>query len=166
MFNVLVFFLLRSPFYGEDFYCEIPRSFRHLSFYIFDRDVFRRDSSIGKVAVKKEDLQRYHGKDTWFPLRHVSADSEVQVCRTENTHTHKHTHTHTQSFNLLRRSSILLSQDGTFASRMEGSGGLFDRLRILRRQPVHIDPPHAVHTTFTPPCSSYHIDPPIHFILH
>uniref|UniRef100_A0A669CJW6 RAS p21 protein activator 3 n=1 Tax=Oreochromis niloticus TaxID=8128 RepID=A0A669CJW6_ORENI len=26
------------PFYGEDFYCEIPRSFRHLSFYIFDRD--------------------------------------------------------------------------------------------------------------------------------
>uniref|UniRef100_A0A8K9Y1A5 RAS p21 protein activator 3 n=1 Tax=Oncorhynchus mykiss TaxID=8022 RepID=A0A8K9Y1A5_ONCMY len=67
------------PFYGEDFYCEIPRSFRHLSFYIFDRDVFRRDSSIGKVAVKKEDLQRYHGKDTWFPLRHVSADSEVQV---------------------------------------------------------------------------------------
>ncbi|PNJ01679.1 hypothetical protein CR201_G0055594 [Pongo abelii] len=33
-------------FYGEDFYCEIPRSFRHLSFYIFDRDVFRRDSII------------------------------------------------------------------------------------------------------------------------
>ncbi|KAG7463535.1 hypothetical protein MATL_G00177580 [Megalops atlanticus] len=66
------------PFYGEDFYCEIPRSFRHLSFYIFDRDVFRRDSSIGKVAVKKEDLQKYHGKDTWFQLQHVSADSEVQ----------------------------------------------------------------------------------------
>ncbi|KAK6325903.1 hypothetical protein J4Q44_G00052450 [Coregonus suidteri] len=60
------------PFYGEDFYCEIPRSFRHLSFYIFDRDVFRRDSSIGKVAVKKEDLQRYHGKDTWFPLQHCT----------------------------------------------------------------------------------------------
>lgn len=37
-----------SPFYGEDFYCEIPRSFRHLSFYIFDRDVFRRDSIIGR----------------------------------------------------------------------------------------------------------------------
>ncbi|KAF4799913.1 hypothetical protein TURU_048993 [Turdus rufiventris] len=35
------------PFYGEDFYCEIPRTFRHLSFYIFDRDVFRRDSIIG-----------------------------------------------------------------------------------------------------------------------
>uniref|UniRef100_A0A667YVM8 RAS p21 protein activator 3 n=1 Tax=Myripristis murdjan TaxID=586833 RepID=A0A667YVM8_9TELE len=70
--------LSSSPFYGEDFYCEIPRSFRHLSFYIFDRDVFRRDSSIGKVAVKKEDLQKYHGKDTWFQLQPVSADSEVQ----------------------------------------------------------------------------------------
>ncbi|XP_052435275.1 ras GTPase-activating protein 3 isoform X2 [Carassius gibelio] len=66
------------PFYGEDFYCEIPRSFRHLSFYIFDRDVFRRDSSIGKVAVKKEELQKYHGKDHWFPLQPVCADSEVQ----------------------------------------------------------------------------------------
>uniref|UniRef100_A0A8B9JMV6 Ras GTPase-activating protein 2 n=1 Tax=Astyanax mexicanus TaxID=7994 RepID=A0A8B9JMV6_ASTMX len=66
------------PFYGEDFSCEIPRNFHHLSFYIFDRDVFRRDSSIGKVAVKKEDLQKYHGKDTWFQLQPVSADSEVQ----------------------------------------------------------------------------------------
>ncbi|MBN3322689.1 RASA3 protein, partial [Atractosteus spatula] len=66
------------PFYGEDFYCEIPRSFRHLSFYIFDRDVFRRESIIGKVAVKKEDLQKYHGRDTWFQLQHVDADSEVQ----------------------------------------------------------------------------------------
>ena len=45
-----------SPFYGEDFYCEIPRSFRHLSFYIFDRDVFRRDSSIG------EDVGNFHHK--------------------------------------------------------------------------------------------------------
>uniref|UniRef100_A0A8D2KYV2 RAS p21 protein activator 3 n=1 Tax=Varanus komodoensis TaxID=61221 RepID=A0A8D2KYV2_VARKO len=67
------------PFYGEDFYCEIPRSFRHLSFYIFDRDVFRRDSIIGKVAILKEDLQKYHNRDTWFQLQHVDADSEVQV---------------------------------------------------------------------------------------
>lgn len=34
---------------------------------------------VGKVAVKKEDLQKYHGKDTWFQLQPVSADSEVQV---------------------------------------------------------------------------------------
>ncbi|XP_023589330.1 ras GTPase-activating protein 3-like isoform X2 [Trichechus manatus latirostris] len=67
------------PFYGEDFYCEIPRSFRHLSFYIFDRDVFRRDSIIGKVAIRKEDLQKYHNRDTWFQLQHVDADSEVQA---------------------------------------------------------------------------------------
>nr|XP_054390775.1 ras GTPase-activating protein 3 [Pongo abelii] len=65
-------------FYGEDFYCEIPRNFRHLSFYIFDRDVFRRDSIIGKVAIQKEDLQKYHNRDTWFQLQHVDADSEVQ----------------------------------------------------------------------------------------
>ncbi|XP_063573262.1 ras GTPase-activating protein 3 isoform X1 [Pongo abelii] len=68
-------------FYGEDFYCEIPRNFRHLSFYIFDRDVFRRDSIIGKVAIQKEDLQKYHNRDTWFQLQHVDADSEVQVTR-------------------------------------------------------------------------------------
>lgn len=43
-------FFLPSPFYGEDFYCEIPRTFRHLSFYIFDRDVFRRDSIIGMCS--------------------------------------------------------------------------------------------------------------------
>uniref|UniRef100_UPI00398E67FD ras GTPase-activating protein 3 isoform X4 n=1 Tax=Pristiophorus japonicus TaxID=55135 RepID=UPI00398E67FD len=67
-----------SPFYGEDFYCEIPRTFRYLSFYIFDRDVFRRDSIIGKVAIKKEELQKYHNRDTWFPLQPVDADSEVQ----------------------------------------------------------------------------------------
>uniref|UniRef100_UPI00398F1689 ras GTPase-activating protein 3 isoform X1 n=2 Tax=Pristiophorus japonicus TaxID=55135 RepID=UPI00398F1689 len=66
------------PFYGEDFYCEIPRTFRYLSFYIFDRDVFRRDSIIGKVAIKKEELQKYHNRDTWFPLQPVDADSEVQ----------------------------------------------------------------------------------------
>nr|XP_012620982.2 ras GTPase-activating protein 3 isoform X3 [Microcebus murinus] len=66
------------PFYGEDFYCEIPRSFRHLSFYLFDRDVFRRDSIIGKVAIRKEDLPKYHNRDTWFQLQHVDADSEVQ----------------------------------------------------------------------------------------
>ncbi|XP_043927049.1 ras GTPase-activating protein 3 isoform X2 [Protopterus annectens] len=66
------------PFYGEDFYCEIPRSFRHLSFYIYDRDVFRRDTIIGKVAIQKETLQQYHNRDTWFQVQHVDADSEVQ----------------------------------------------------------------------------------------
>lgn len=41
--------------------------------------LFMMSLSSGKVAVKKEDLQKYHGKDHWFPLHSVSADSEVQV---------------------------------------------------------------------------------------
>uniref|UniRef100_A0A8C8RCI8 RAS p21 protein activator 3 n=1 Tax=Pelusios castaneus TaxID=367368 RepID=A0A8C8RCI8_9SAUR len=32
----------------------------------------------GKVAIQKEDLQKYHNRDTWFQLQHVDADSEVQ----------------------------------------------------------------------------------------
>ncbi|KAJ8783236.1 hypothetical protein J1605_009319 [Eschrichtius robustus] len=32
----------------------------------------------GKVAIRKEDLQKYHNRDTWFQLQHVDADSEVQ----------------------------------------------------------------------------------------
>lgn len=55
----------------------------------------------GKVAVKKEDLQKYHGKDTWFQLQPVSADSEVQVSsegeNTSRTHIYMHTQTHTHT---------------------------------------------------------------------
>lgn len=36
-------------------------------------------SIAGKVAIQKEDLQKYHNRDTWFQLQHVDADSEVQV---------------------------------------------------------------------------------------
>lgn len=46
---------------------------------------------VGKVAVKKEDLQKYHGKDTWFQLQPVSADSEVQVSAKAHTFTQTHT---------------------------------------------------------------------------
>jgi hypothetical protein len=50
---------------------------------------------------------------------------------------------------LRHRSSILFSKDCSFASRMEGSGGLFDRLRILRWQPalrpLFLSPLHANH---------------------
>lgn len=31
------------------------------------------------MAIQKEDLQKYHNRDTWFQLQHVDADSEVQV---------------------------------------------------------------------------------------
>ncbi|KAM3836593.1 ras GTPase-activating protein 3 isoform 2-T2 [Vipera latastei] len=30
------------------------------------------------LAILKEDLQKYHNRDTWFQLQHVDADSEVQ----------------------------------------------------------------------------------------
>ena len=33
---------------------------------------------LGKVSLKKEELSRYQGKDHWFPLQPVHADSEVQ----------------------------------------------------------------------------------------
>uniref|UniRef100_UPI00358FE584 ras GTPase-activating protein 3-like isoform X2 n=1 Tax=Myxine glutinosa TaxID=7769 RepID=UPI00358FE584 len=65
------------PFFGEDYYCEIPRSFRFLSFYLYDR-VLRRDTVIGKVAIDREKLSMYNGKDTWFAVQQVDDNSEVQ----------------------------------------------------------------------------------------
>ncbi|KAM9317426.1 ras GTPase-activating protein 2 [Gastrophryne carolinensis] len=67
-----------NPFYGEDFYFEIPRAFHNLSFYIYDKNVLQRDLRIGKVAIKKEDLFRYNGKEPWFPLQPIDSNSEVQ----------------------------------------------------------------------------------------
>ncbi|XP_063771694.1 ras GTPase-activating protein 2 isoform X2 [Pseudophryne corroboree] len=67
-----------NPFYGEDFYFEIPRSFHNLSFYIYDKSLLQRDLRIGKVAIKKEDLCRYNCKEPWFPLQPIDSNSEVQ----------------------------------------------------------------------------------------
>lgn len=74
-------FWLFSPFFGEEFQFEVPRTFRHLSFYIYDKDsraVNNRDKILGKVAIKKDELCQYHGKDHWFPIKPVDSDSEVQ----------------------------------------------------------------------------------------
>lgn len=69
-----------NPYFGEEFQFEVPRKFRFLSLYIYDRDKsVKQDKALGKVAIKKEDLPKYHGKDHWFPLVPVDADSEVQV---------------------------------------------------------------------------------------
>lgn len=69
-----------SPFFSEDFQFEVPRRFRYLSVYIYDRDrSLKQDKVIGKVAVKREELHSYHSKDNWFPILPVDADSEVQV---------------------------------------------------------------------------------------
>lgn len=71
--------LFFSPFFGEEFQFEVPRRFRYLSIYVFDRDKhLKQDKVLGKVAIKREDLQQYNNKDHWFELRPVDADSEVQ----------------------------------------------------------------------------------------
>ncbi|KAB7493725.1 Ras GTPase-activating protein 3 [Armadillidium nasatum] len=70
---------LQSPFFGEEFQFSIPREFRFLSFYLYDRDrPMKTDKIIGKVSVKKESLSNFHGKDQWFSITPVDADSEVQ----------------------------------------------------------------------------------------
>uniref|UniRef100_A0A671LPZ0 Ras GTPase-activating protein 2-like n=1 Tax=Sinocyclocheilus anshuiensis TaxID=1608454 RepID=A0A671LPZ0_9TELE len=68
-----------SPFYGEDFYFEIPRPFQCLSFYVYAKSMFQiRDLPVGKVAIRKEDLYKYCGKENWFQLQPVDPHSEVQ----------------------------------------------------------------------------------------
>ncbi|XP_033238103.1 GTPase-activating protein isoform X1 [Drosophila pseudoobscura] len=66
-----------APFYGEEHQFKIPRRFRHLSIYVWDRDM-KQDKPIGKIAIKREELHMYNHKDHWFTLRPVDADSEVQ----------------------------------------------------------------------------------------
>uniref|UniRef100_A0A452DP72 RAS p21 protein activator 2 n=1 Tax=Capra hircus TaxID=9925 RepID=A0A452DP72_CAPHI len=68
-----------SPFFSEEFYFEIPRTFQYLSFYVYDKNVLQRDLRIGKVAIKKEDLCNHSGKETWFSLQPVDSNSEVQI---------------------------------------------------------------------------------------
>ncbi|XP_069955564.1 ras GTPase-activating protein 3 isoform X3 [Cherax quadricarinatus] len=68
-----------SAFFGEEFQFDIPREFRFLSFYLYDRDrPMKTDRIMGKVSIKKDDLHKYNGKDQWFPITPVDADSEVQ----------------------------------------------------------------------------------------
>ncbi|XP_012251278.2 GTPase-activating protein isoform X5 [Athalia rosae] len=68
-----------TPFFGEEFQFEVPRKFRYLSIYVYDRDRhLKQDKILGKVAIKREELATYHNKEHWFPLRPVDADSEVQ----------------------------------------------------------------------------------------
>lgn len=65
----------------------------------------------GKVAVKKEDLQKYHGKDTWFQLQPVSADSEVQVSvQGESAHAHEHTDPPSSIFAYVPKSLSLIAK--------------------------------------------------------
>lgn len=65
-----------NPFFGEEFQFSVPRRFRYLSVYVYDRD--KTDKVLGKVAIKREDLHSYHNKDHWFPIRAVNPNTEVQ----------------------------------------------------------------------------------------
>lgn len=68
-----------DPFFGDEFQFDVPRQFRYLSVYVYDRDRhLKQDKVLGKVAIKREDLHTYHNKDHWFPILPVDADSEVQ----------------------------------------------------------------------------------------
>lgn len=78
MINCVI--VLCSPFFGEEFQFEIPRRFRNLAFYLYDREklVNSKDKVIGKVAIKRDELNKFHAKESWFPFVPVDADSEVQ----------------------------------------------------------------------------------------
>lgn len=65
-----------NPFFGEEFQFNVPRRFRHLSLYLYDRD--KTDKVIGKVAIKREDLPAYNNKDHWFQIKPVNQHTEVQ----------------------------------------------------------------------------------------
>uniref|UniRef100_A0A7N6C3G2 RAS p21 protein activator 2 n=1 Tax=Anabas testudineus TaxID=64144 RepID=A0A7N6C3G2_ANATE len=78
VFRTKVFDKSVSPFYGEDFYFEIPRPFLCLSFYVYAKSVFQRDLPVGKVSIRKDDLCKYSGKEHWLSLQPVDPNSEVQ----------------------------------------------------------------------------------------
>ncbi|XP_041919616.1 ras GTPase-activating protein 2 isoform X1 [Alosa sapidissima] len=78
VFRTKVFEKTLSPFYGEDFYFEIPRPFQCLSFYVYSKSVFQRDLPVGKVSIRKEDLCKISGRENWFTLQPVDPNSQVQ----------------------------------------------------------------------------------------
>lgn len=47
--KVTLYICIFSPFYGEDFYFEIPRPFQYLSFYVYAKSVFR-DLPVGECS--------------------------------------------------------------------------------------------------------------------
>ncbi|KAF2359296.1 Pleckstrin domain [Trinorchestia longiramus] len=68
-----------DPFFGEEFQFDIPREFRFLCVYVYDRDrPMKTDKIVGKVSIKREDLSKQNGKDQWLAITPVDADSEVQ----------------------------------------------------------------------------------------
>ncbi|KAL1449602.1 hypothetical protein WDU94_002093 [Cyamophila willieti] len=68
-----------NPFFGEEFQFDIPRRFRHLAIYTYDKDrTNKQDKVLGKVTIKRDELYRLSNKEHWFPFFPVTQDSEVQ----------------------------------------------------------------------------------------
>jgi Ras GTPase-activating protein 3 len=71
-----------SPYFGAEFQFEVPRQFRYLNVYVYDKNDPAPNGvingALGKVAIAKKDLQNYGGKDQWFPIVPIDADSEVK----------------------------------------------------------------------------------------
>ncbi|KAF7282506.1 ras GTPase activating protein 1 isoform X2 [Rhynchophorus ferrugineus] len=81
IFRTLTVYQCLNPFFGEEFQFDVPRNFRFISIYVFDRDrqTNKQDKVLGKVAIRREHLASYNNnKDHWFPIKAVDADSEVQ----------------------------------------------------------------------------------------
>lgn len=69
----------QSPFWSEDFTFDVPREFHTLAFYLYEKDKLKwSDNIIGKVPFRKDELHQFKGKDQWFSLVNVDADTEVQ----------------------------------------------------------------------------------------
>ena len=73
---------LYSPYYGAEIQFEVPRQFRFLNVYVYDKNDPAPNGvlngALGKVAIAKKDLQKFNGRDQWFPITPVDADSEVK----------------------------------------------------------------------------------------
>lgn len=75
LLNIYVYvFVFFSPFWGEEFEFEIPRRFRYLGVFVYERD-----RPLGRVTVRRDQLTSFNDKDHWFPLRPLNVESEVQV---------------------------------------------------------------------------------------
>ncbi|XP_055345984.1 ras GTPase-activating protein 3-like isoform X2 [Paramacrobiotus metropolitanus] len=72
----------QNPYFGEETQFEIPRKFRFLNVYVYDKNDPNPNGQIngalGKVAIAKQDLCKFNGKDQWFPIVPVDSDSEVK----------------------------------------------------------------------------------------
>ncbi|OQV12884.1 Ras GTPase-activating protein 3 [Hypsibius exemplaris] len=71
-----------NPYFGAETQFEVPRQFRFLNVYVYDKNDPAPNGTVngalGKVAIAKKDLQKFGGKDQWFPIIPIDADSEVK----------------------------------------------------------------------------------------